>query len=50
MRWWWAGLEAFAQWRARRAQKAEAKWMKRARKLREKQERVQQPDLFERRI
>lgn len=50
MRWIWAAAEAFAQWRARRAFKAEAKWMRRSRKLREKQERVVQPDLFEGRI
>lgn len=47
MRWIWAAAEAFAQWRASRAQSAYTKWLKRARKLRDRQERVVQPDLFE---
>jgi len=47
MRWIWAVAEAFAWWRAQRAAKAEAKWRKRTRKLRDRQERVVQPDLFE---
>lgn len=46
MRWIWAAAEAFAQWRARRAQKAERKWMKRARDLAKKRD-AAQLDLFE---
>ncbi len=50
MRWIWAVAEAFAQWRFRRAEKAHAKWLRRSRKIREKQEMVGQGDLFEGRV
>lgn len=47
MRWWWAIAERFAQWRFSRAEKARAKWLGRARRLRDRQEMARQGDLFE---